>query len=155
MAVRLEVISAALDRAERAATSLRVADAAAKALAGVMREGTTRAIGADLRLSNFRGGPVEFREERAPGRAALTIGGGTYALADGGRRKARRVIRSKRRKRRGQRAPALLTPRGPRRSVRGSTSRPLNITDTYSPRAIDEAVEAARVVIVDEFAKAV
>jgi hypothetical protein len=30
----------------------------------------------------------------------------------------------------------------------------LNITDTYSPRAFEEAIEAARRVVVEQFAKA-
>jgi hypothetical protein len=152
---RFAVIDKAVVDAERAVSSLQPLDAAAKAMTKVMREGTVRAIGADLRLSNFRGDPVEFKEQRGKGRATLTIGGGTYALADGGRKQAKRRIRSKRRKRRGKRAPALATPMGPRRSVSGSRSRGLRITDQYSPRALDEAVAAAQRVVVDLFTKAV
>jgi hypothetical protein len=159
--VRLNVLEAFVKDAHAAASSVRVADAAARELEDVMRQGTVRAIGADLRLSNFRGGPVEFKPQRAPGRAALVLGGGTYALADAGRQQARRTIRSKRRgKVRGGRSPkrnhpaTLLTPRGPRRSARGSRSAGLNITDTWSPKALEAAVKAAVLVVVDQFAKA-
>jgi hypothetical protein len=159
VAVRLIILEQFVDQALDDATSLRVADAAAKALEHVMRDGTAKAIGADLRLRNFRGGPVQFATSSSTGHAAVTIGGGTYALADGGRKRKRDVIRSTRRgKVRGRgpklsQRPKLAAPSGPRLRVRGSTAPGLNITDTYSPRAFDEAIEAARRAVVEQFAK--
>lgn len=155
MATRLVLLDV-IERAERAATGLRAADAAAKALEDVMRQGTARAIGADLRLSGFRGGPPTFKPERSKGHAALTIGGGTYALADAGRAAGGdRRIRSKRRRLSGtKRRPALRTPHGPRRSIKsGKGWTGFAITETWSPKALDEATEAARAVILADFAK--
>jgi hypothetical protein len=156
VAERLIILLDTIHDVEGIPTSLRVADAAAKALEDTMREGTVHAIGADLRLSGFRGGPVVFRPERSAGHAAVTMSGGTYALADAGRQQARRRILPKRRRLAGtKRKPALGTPGGPRRSVRGSRWRGKRITDTYGPKALEAAVEAAQRTIADLFAKAV
>lgn len=136
--------------------SPRVLVAAADALEDTMRTVTARAIGGDLRLSGFRGAPVEFTASftAGAGEVSLPLKGGTYALADAGRRRAKRRIRSKRRKRRGRRAPALRTPAGPRRSVRGSRWRGFRLTETGGPLALNRAVKAAGEAAVREFALA-
>lgn len=128
---------------EDALDSPRPAEAAAKALEDTMRTGTARMIGADMRLSGFKGGPVKLDGESKPGLAFLALAGATYALADGGRRRARRSITPKRKGRRRGHPAALMTPAGPRYRVRGSTTRPMRITDTYAPKALEAGVEAA------------
>lgn len=140
---------------EDALDSPRPAEAAAKALEDVMRSGTSRLIGADLRLSGFKGPAVKLDGEHKPGLAFISLGGATYALADGGRQKARRYITPKRKGRRGRgHPPALMTPMGPRYRVRGSRTRPMRITDTYAPKALEAAVEAASKVVTTIFAGA-
>lgn len=152
MAVHL---AAAVDDVHGALTSPRVAKAAADAMEKSYREGLARSpLGADLRLSGFRGGPVTLEASSSPGRAELRVGGGTYALADTGRQQAGGRIFARGR-RRGGRAPALSTPRGPRRSVRGSTSRGFRLTDRIAPDALEAAAVAAVKAAETEFAKAV
>lgn len=151
MAVRLAVVVA---EAADAVTSLRVADAAAKALRDEMEAGVRSALNGKLTMSGFRGGPVQFFEERAKGRAALRLGGGTYALADAGRQQVRAVIRGKGRTRSG-RPPALRTPRGLRSRVSGRRWAGKRITETYSPKAYDAARVAAADAAVREFARVV
>jgi hypothetical protein len=73
----------------------------------------------------------------------LPLSGGTYALADLGRRKARKTLRSKGRKRKGKRRTPLMTPWGLRTSVKGSTWEGFHLTDRLSPKALDAAQEAA------------
>lgn len=164
MAVHLASVIADI---EQAVESPRPAEAAAKALEDTMRTGTARMIGADLRLSGFKGAPVKLDGESKPSLAFITLGGGTYALADKGRQQVRRYITPKRKsragkvratkKRKGRKGhpAALMTPAGPRYRVRGSRSRPLRITDQYAPKALEAAVEAASKVIAADFAKAV
>lgn len=143
MALHLTVI---LDDLVDRVTDPRVQKAIAEALEDTMKDGTARFIGADLRLSGFKGAPVEFAADFTAGTGIVTLPlrGGTYALADKGRRRAKRVIRSRRRRRsRKHRRPALSTPWGPRRSVRGSTWTGFHLTDTLGPLAVAKATEAA------------
>jgi hypothetical protein len=140
---------------EAALDSPRPAKAATKALEDTMRTGTDRLIGAGGRLSGFKGPAVKLEGEHKPSLAWIELGGATYNLADKGRQKARRRIYAKGRRGRKGHAPALRTPAGPRRSVRGSRSRGKRITDTYAPKALDAATDAAQKVVADIFAKAV
>lgn len=117
--------------------------AGAEAMAESMKKATARYIGADLRMSNFRGGPPTFKTENAKGQATLEIGGGTYALADTGRRQAKRAY--------ARRGSALDTPWGPRASVRGSTWGGFHITERHAPEALDDGIRA----IIYELDKAV
>jgi hypothetical protein len=106
-------------------------------MADSMRRSTATAIGSDLRLSGFRGGAASFEPKGTSGQAEVTISGAAYTLADKGRRRARARILAK--------SEALRTPWGPRRSVRGSTSRGKNITGRAAPKAM----EAGKRAIVD------
>lgn len=148
-------LAAVVTDLEDALDSPRPAEAAAKALEDTMRTGTARMIGADLRLSGFKGPPVKLEGEHKIGLAWITLGGPTYALADGGRQTARRSITPKRKSRRKGHRPALMTPAGPRYRVKGSRTRPLRITDQYAPKALDAAVEAAAKAVDAIFAGAV
>jgi hypothetical protein len=121
----------------------RPAIAAADAMHDSMMDATERYLGADLHMSNFTGGPVVFKVEAVPKRATLTLSGGTYALADKGRRKAPRKLYAQPRRRKGQRRAALDTPRGYRRSARGSRWRGFRITDRHAQDALDAGVVAA------------
>lgn len=135
--------------------SPRPAAAAAKALEETMRAGVSSAIGG-MTMSGFKGAPVKLEGESKASLAWLPLSGGTYALADKGRQNARRRIYPKRRGRKGKgHPPALMTPAGPRRSVRGSRTRGKRITETYAPKAFEAAVDAAQKVIAADFAKAV
>ena len=107
--------------------------AGAEAMAESMRKATARYIGGDLRMHNFRGGPPTFKTENAKGLATLEIGGGTYALADKGRRQAKRAF---------ARGRALDTPWGPKASVKGSTWGGFNITERHSAEALDDGIRA-------------
>ena len=111
-----------------------VLEAAAEAMAEEMKTATARYIGGDLRMSNFRGAAVEFRTETRSGEVTVEIAGGTYGLADKGRRQARRAW--------ARRGSALATPWGPRASVRGSTTTGFNITDKHSDDAFDAGIRA-------------
>lgn len=120
----------------------RPAIAAGKAMHDAMHDATARYLGADMRMSGFRGGPVVFKVEAKPKRATLTLSGGTYALADKGRKRAKRKLYAKPRRRRGRRS-ALDTPQGLRRSARGSRWRGFRITDRHAQEALDAGVVAA------------
>jgi hypothetical protein len=153
VAVRLTLV---LDDVIDAVKDPRVLDAAADALEETMTEGVSSTpIGHDLRLSGFRGGPMEFKASYTAGTGVVTmpLAGGTYALADKGRYKApkRRPIRSKTRKRRGQRRPTLSTPWGPRVSVRRSKWPGFRLTDRFGNKAIGQSVEAAAREVVRQF----
>ena len=120
----------------------RPAIAAADAMHETMHDATARYLGPDLRMSGFQGGAVAFKVKAAPKRATLTLSGGTYALADKGRRRAKAKLWAKPRRRRGRRA-ALDTPRGWRRSARGSRWRGFRITERHAVDALDAGVVAA------------
>src|SRR5262245_61623018 len=91
------------------------ARAAAEAMNEVMRKATADRIGGDLRMSNFRGPPVDFVMTVKPTEARLRLGGATYALADRGRHSRRRRFRPR------QKDGLFNTPWGPRRSIKAST----------------------------------
>jgi len=129
------------------------AKAAADAMHDAMLTSTQRYLGADMRMENFRGGPVEFKVEAKPEHAMVTLSGGTYALADKGRRRARKRLYAKPRKRRGQRRAALDTPQGLRRYARGSKWEGFRITERHAPDALTEGMAAALVVIKRQAAK--
>lgn len=112
----------------------RLLKVAAEAMAESMRKATARYIGGDLRMSNFRGDAPTFKTETKTGAATVEIGGGTYALADTGRRQAKRAYPRRRR--------ALSTPWGPRASVRGSTWGGFHITERHAPDALDDGIRA-------------
>lgn len=131
------------------------AKAAADAMHDAMLTSTQRYLGADLRMENFRGGPVEFKVEAKPEAATVTLSGGTYALADKGRRRGRKRLYAKPRRRRGQRRAALDTPQGLRRYARGSRWQGFRITERHAPDALTEGVAAAMVDIRKRFAKVV
>jgi hypothetical protein len=124
----------------------RPAIAAADAMHDAMVTATERYLGAGMHMSGFKGGPVVFKVEAKPARATLTLSGGTYALADKGRKSGPRRLFAKPRKRKGRRA-ALRTPRGYRRSARGSRWHGFNITDRHAQDALDAGVAAALVAI--------
>lgn len=107
--------------------------AGAEAMAESMKRATARYLGSDLRMHNFRGPAPTFKTENAKGEATLEIGGGTYALADGGRRQAKRAY---------ARGRALSTPWGPRASVKGSTWGGFHITERHAPEALDDGIRA-------------
>jgi hypothetical protein len=143
MPLRLVAVA---DEAVEAVTSPKVQQAAAEAMEKAMSEGTRTIIGGgDLRLSGWRGAPMSFDADYTAGSGVvrLPLKGGTYALADEGRKRARKKIRPKGRKRRGQRRPTLATPYGPRVSVKGSTWSGFHLTDRLAPKVLDEAEEAA------------
>lgn len=117
--------------------------AAVKAMDKAMRDATASYIGADLRMSGFKGGPAQFKGEAKSGSATLTMSGGTYALADKGRRRKRKRLWPKPGRRRGRRS-ALDTPGGWRRWSTGSTWPGFNITERHGPDALDAGIEAAR-----------
>lgn len=123
-----------LEDLQRRLVSPVVTQQGAKAMADVMRKATASAIGPDLRLSHFRGGPVQIEAKGTIGVATTTISGAAYALADKGRRRARRRIYP--------RGHALATPFGPRASVKGSTARGHNITERASPQAYEAGKKA-------------
>lgn len=152
MPLRLVVLA---EEAEKAVTSPKVQEAAAKAMEKGMTVGTRVALHGGLNLSGFRGAPIAFEADYTggTGKVTLPLKGGTYALADKGRRRARRVIRPKGRKRKGQRRPTLATPWGPRVSVKGSTSPGFGLTDRLGPKALDDAEEAARSAGIQAFAQ--
>lgn len=108
--------------------------AGAEAMAESMKHATARYLGSDLRMHNFRGDAPTFKTETKTGAATVEIGGGTYALADKGRRQAKRAY-----PRRGR---ALDTPWGPRASVKGSTWDGFNITERHAPEALDDGIRA-------------
>ena len=137
LSARIELIGAAV-------ANVAVATAAAEAMDSHMRKSTATYLGGDLRMRNFRGGPVVFTPTVSVGRAVLKLSGGTYALADKGRRNARRRIYP----RRGRRA--LGTPYGARRWVRGSTTQGFHITQRHGPQALAAGVEAARQMIITQ-----
>jgi hypothetical protein len=120
----------------------RPAIAAADAMHDAMVDATQRYLGPGMHMSGFKGGPVVFKVEAKPKRATVTLSGGTYALADKGRRHAKRKLWAKPRRRSGRRA-ALDTPRGWRRSARGSTWRGFRITERHATEALDAGVVAA------------
>lgn len=144
MPVRLVPV---LDDLLDALKSPRVLDAAAVAMEDTFEKGVASTpIGGSLRLSGFRGAPMSFDASFTAGTGVVTLplSGGTYALADKGRYKAKRGrIRSHERKRRGQRRPTLSTPYGPRVSVKRSLWSGFNLTDRFSTPTLDAAVEAA------------
>jgi hypothetical protein len=163
MAVHLASVITEL---EDALGSPKPAEAAAKKLEDVMRSGTSRMIGADLRLSGFKGPPVSLDGQHKPGLAHIELGGATYNLADKGRQKSRGRIWPKHgiksraknvRKTRGRpgHRPTMKTPAGYRYTVKGSRTRGKRITDTYAPRALEEATVAAAQVCADLFARTV
>lgn len=108
--------------------------AGAEAMAESMKRATARYLGSDLRMHNFRGDAPTFKTETKTGAATVEIGGGTYALADGGRRQAKRAY-----PRRGR---ALSTPWGPRASAKGSTWGGFHITERHAPEALDDGIRA-------------
>ena len=120
----------------------RPAIAAADAMHEHMVTATERYLGAGMSMSGFKGGAVVFKVEAKPKRATVTLSGGTYALADKGRKRAPRKLYAKPRRRRGRRA-ALDTPQGLRRSARGSTWRGFRITERHATDALDAGVAAA------------
>lgn len=120
--------------------------AAADAMHDAMVTATQRYVGADMSMSGFKGGPATFKVEAKPERAVLTLSGGTYALADKGRRRARRRLYAKPRRRRGRRS-ALDTPRGWRRLARGSRWGGFHITERHAPDALDQGMAAALIEI--------
>ena len=120
----------------------RPAIAAADAMHEAMVTATERYLGPGMSMSGFKGGPVVFKVEAKPKRATVTLSGGTYALADKGRRKGKRKLYAKPRRRRGRRS-ALDTPQGYRRSARGSVWRGFRITDRHAQDALDAGVVAA------------
>lgn len=143
MALRFVVLA---EEAAKAVTSPKVQEAVADALERAMEEGSRTLIGGgDLALSNWRGAPITFAAGYTGGTGIvkLPLSGGTYALADLGRRKARKTLRSKGRKRKGKRRTPLMTPWGLRTSVKGSTWEGFHLTDRLSPKALDAAQEAA------------
>lgn len=121
----------------------RPAIAAADAMHDAMLDATQRYLGPDLRMSGFKGGPVVFKVEAKAKRATVTLSGGTYALADKGRRHAKRKLYAKPVRRKGQRRSALSTPRGYKRSAKGSTWRGFRITERHATDALDAGVVAA------------
>jgi len=127
--------------------------AAGEAMRDAMREATARYIGADLRMSGFRGAAVDFDLDVSDTAATLTLSGGTYALADKGRRRASKRLYAQPYRKSGRRA-ALATPRGYRRSARGSRTAGFNITDRHGQDSLDEGVEAATKVVRTLFDKA-
>jgi hypothetical protein len=152
---------------EAALDSPRPAEAAAKKLEDVMRTGTSRMIGADLRMSGFKGPPVTLDGQHKPSLAWIELGGATYNLADKGRQKARKFIYPKHKARAGKvrktkktagrkgHKPTLKAPGGYRYRVKGSRTRGKRITDTYAPRALEEATVAAAQVVADIFVRTV
>jgi hypothetical protein len=116
----------------------------ADAMAETMQRATARFIGGDLRMSNFPGAAPTFKTTTKGGAATLEIGGGTYALADRGRRQATPARAGHRRgkARGGGRRRALRTPWGPRASVQGSTWSGFHITDRYADIALDDGKRA-------------
>jgi hypothetical protein len=122
----------------------RPAVAAADAMHEAMVDATERYLGPGMRMSGFKGGPVVFKVVAKPKRATLTLSGGTYALADKGRRKrVRRKLYAKPVRRRGQRRAALDTPRGYKRSAKGSRWQGFRITERHADKALDAGVVAA------------
>lgn len=121
----------------------RPAIAAADAMHETMVDATERYLGPGMRMSGFKGGPVVFKVVAKPKRATVTLSGGTYALADKGRRRAKAKLWAKPRRRAGQRRAALDTPRGYRRSARGSRWQGFRITDRHATDALDAGVVAA------------
>lgn len=115
--------------------SVEVAQVAAEAIALAMRRSAEHYLGADLRMSGLRAGPVAIDVEPAPSRAAVVMSGATWALADQGRR--RRVPA------RAARRSALVTPWGPRANVAGSTWAGFGITDRHGDEALRAGTEAA------------
>jgi hypothetical protein len=159
-------LASVITELEAALDSPAPAAAAAKKLEDVMEGGVDRAIGAGGRLRNFKGPPVKLDGESKPSLAWLDLGGATYNLADKGRRKKRARIWPKHgtrsraknvRKTRGRvgHRPTLRTPAGFRYTVKGSTSRGKRITDTYAPRALEQATVEAQRVVVEIFARTV
>jgi hypothetical protein len=160
-------LASVITELEDALDSPRPAEAAAKKLEDVMRTGTGRMIGADMRLSGFKGPPVKLDGEHKPSLAYIELGGATYNLADKGRQKARKFIYPKHKARAGKvrktkktsgrkgHKPTLQTPGGYRYRVRGSRTRGKRITDTYAPRALEESMVAAARVCADIFDRVV
>jgi hypothetical protein len=118
----------------RAVRDPRILRVAAEAMSGEMKRATARYIGADLKMSNFRGGPAEFITETKNGEATLIMRGGTYALADTGRRQKKRAF--------ARRGSALNTPWGPKSSVAGSRWSGFGITENHGPDALDMGIRA-------------
>lgn len=106
----------------------------AEAMADEMRKSLALYIGGDLRMSRFPGAPPTFTTSSSKGEATLELGGGTYALADKGRRQAKRA--------RARRGSALRTPWGPRRSVRGSRWPGFSVTERHAAGALEAGVDA-------------
>lgn len=153
MPLRLAVVA---DDAVKAITSPKVQKAAADAMETAMTKGSLSLIGGgNLALSNWRGAPIVFDAAYTGGTGLVTLplAGGTYALADKGRRRARKRIRPKGRKRRGQRRRTLATPWGPRTQVRGSKWSGFHLTERLAPKALGDAAEAAIGVAVKAFAQ--
>jgi hypothetical protein len=123
------------------------ADAAAAAMASTMRTATIRYIGVDLKMSGFPGAPVTFPTKLTTAeRAVLELGGSTYALANEGRKTVRPRIYAEPFVEVGRR-PALATPKGYRRSVKGSTWPGFRITERHGSEALAAGVKAAQQVI--------
>jgi hypothetical protein len=109
----------------------RAGDAAVK----VIKAATARVIGGDMRMSGLkRGGPARI-ESKGGGKnsVVVTMSGAAYSLADKGRRRA---VAAKARP-----GSALATPRGPRASARGSTTRGAHITERAGPKALKAAAD--------------
>lgn len=138
----------------RAITSDAVARAACDAMNESMLHATARYLGADLTLRGFRGAPVAFRQEATHSRARLVLAGGTYALADKGRHRGAGRIRSKQRKRKGERAEPIRTPWGPRVSAKRSKWRGFDITDRHGSEALKAGTDAVIDAVMREVGRA-
>jgi hypothetical protein len=143
------------DDAVKAVKSPKVQGAAADAMEKTMTIGTRVKLHGGLNMSNWKGAPIAFDASYTGGTGlvSLPLAGGTYALADLGRRRARKRIRPKGRKRRGQRRPTLSTPWGPRTQVKGSKWTGFHLTDQLAPKALGKAAEAAIASAVKAFAQ--
>ena len=134
-------LTASLDELIRTVDGIAPAKAAGAAMLEAHTKATARYIGADLRMHNFRGGPVDFEARVTRARAEVTLSGGTYALADKGRRQARRS-RARGRMANGRRN-VVRTPYGPRVSAKGSTTAGFHITERHGGESVDAGIEAA------------
>lgn len=101
-------------------------------MAETLRNGASTSMGGDLTFSGGAG-TVTINGLAERGRSVVTVGG-SYGLADKGRRRNVGTITARGR--------ALRTPWDPRRSVRGSTWGGFGITATHGRRALSIGVDA-------------
>jgi hypothetical protein len=134
-------LTARLEELVRLAASPAITRLGAEAMSEVMTQATASAIGADLRLSHFRGGPATFEATGEPGLARLSISGAAYTIADKGRSGGPARIRPFHQGKGGH-APALNTPRGYRAVIGPSSSAGKGITNANREAAYEAGKQA-------------